>query len=57
MTMTLLRFVQAINDDNVVSLVVSMTKGTGAVVLNNRNGRFRFGSLGALFLSAQKAIE
>ena len=47
----------SISDDNGVSLVFTMTKGTGAVVLNNRNGRFRFGLPGAPFLSAQKAIE
>ena len=50
-------FVQAVDDDNVVSLLVTTTKGTGAIVLNDRYSTFRFSSPGAPFLSAQKAIE
>ena len=50
-------FIQAVDDDNVVSMVVTTTKGTGDVFLNDRNGTFRFGKPKAAFVATQKAIN
>ena len=50
-------FIQAVDDNNVVSLVVTTTKGRGAVLLKGRSGFFRFGTPNAPFVSAQRAIQ
>ena len=47
----------AVDDDNLVTMLVTRTKGTGAVFLDDRSGYFRFGKQNAPYVQAQKAIN
>ena len=47
----------AADDANVVTMLVTRTKGTGAILLNDRSGWFRFGKQDAPYVEAQKAIN
>lgn len=44
-------------EDDLITMNVVRTQGTGALVLNDRTGNFRFGGPGAPFVVARKAIQ
>ena len=49
--------VRAIDPGNIVTVVITKTRGNVAFVLNDRRGYFRFGNPGHPFVGAMKAIQ
>ena len=47
----------AVDDDNIVTMLVTRTKGTGAMLLDDRSGHFFFGKQSAPYVEAKKAIN
>ena len=49
-------FMQSVDEENVVSLIVTTTRGTAAIILNDRSEFFRFGNPEVPFIAAQTAL-
>lgn len=50
-------FVQTVDEDNTITMIVTITKGSAAFVLNDRRGVFRFGNSSQAFVTAKKSIQ